>query len=73
MSEIHHTNDSFRLLIFYPSIIQEIRKVGEDLGIEPLVIQGEELRRKGFGGVHLVQCSSNIIMALYCCHIILCL
>ena len=32
--------------------IQEIRTVGQALGITPLVIQGEELNEKGFGGIY---------------------
>ena len=30
--------------------IQEITKVGDELGIVPVVIKGEELDQKGFGG-----------------------
>lgn len=30
--------------------LQEIKKVGLELGISPTIIQGEELREKGFGG-----------------------
>jgi hypothetical protein len=29
---------------------QEVKKVGNELGIEPTIIQGEALREKGFGG-----------------------
>ena len=30
--------------------LQEIRKVGDELGIEPYIVQGEELKVRGFGG-----------------------
>uniref|UniRef100_T1J675 Cytosol aminopeptidase domain-containing protein n=1 Tax=Strigamia maritima TaxID=126957 RepID=T1J675_STRMM len=32
--------------------LQEIYNVGKTLGITPLVIQGEDLNRKGFGGIY---------------------
>ncbi|XP_063970806.1 probable aminopeptidase NPEPL1 [Lytechinus pictus] len=32
--------------------VQEVQRVGQGLGITPLVIQGEELQRKGFGGIY---------------------
>jgi len=32
--------------------IAEVRKIGSELGITPLVIQGEELNQKGFGGIY---------------------
>ena len=32
--------------------IQEVQVVGQALGITPLVIQGEELDQKGFGGIY---------------------
>lgn len=32
--------------------LDEVRKVGEDLGITPFIIQGQELDRKGFGGIY---------------------
>ena len=32
--------------------IQEIQVVGQELGITPLIIQGEELDRRGFGGIY---------------------
>ena len=31
---------------------QEVKKVGKELGIEPTIIQGEQLREKGFGGIY---------------------
>jgi probable aminopeptidase NPEPL1 len=34
--------------------IKEIRIVGKELGLEPLVIEGEELNRQGFGGLYNV-------------------
>ena len=34
------------------SFIAEVRKIGSELGITPLVIQGEELNQKGFGGIY---------------------
>jgi probable aminopeptidase NPEPL1 len=32
--------------------VKEIREVGEELGIKPMVISGEELKVKGFGGIY---------------------
>ncbi|XP_027058695.1 probable aminopeptidase NPEPL1 [Pocillopora damicornis] len=34
------------------AFVQEITKVGEELGIVPVVIKGEELDQKGFGGLY---------------------
>ena len=34
------------------AFIQEIQVIGQALGITPLVIQGEELDQKGFGGIY---------------------
>lgn len=31
-------------------LFQEIKAVGTELGITPLIIRGEELKQKGFGG-----------------------
>ena len=31
-------------------ILQEVKKVGAELGLEPFIIQGESLQEKGFGG-----------------------
>ncbi len=30
--------------------LQVIREVGKSVGIEPMIIQGEELDKQGFGG-----------------------
>ena len=32
--------------------IEEAKKVGQELGIKPLVIQGEDLNNQGFGGIY---------------------
>ncbi|XP_030635593.1 putative aminopeptidase NPEPL1 [Chanos chanos] len=32
--------------------LEEIRAVGNDLGIAPTIIRGEELKQKGFGGIY---------------------
>lgn len=32
------------------SLFQEIRAVGAELGITPVIIRGEDLKQKGFGG-----------------------
>lgn len=32
--------------------LQEVKKVGDSLGITPLIIRGEELNDKGFGGIY---------------------
>merc|ERR1712158_280754 len=34
------------------AFIAEVRQIGSELGITPLVIQGEELNEKGFGGIY---------------------
>ncbi len=34
--------------------IKEVKIVAKTLGIEPLVIEGEELNRRGFGGLYNV-------------------
>ena len=31
--------------------LQRVREVGKQVGIKPLIIQGEELDKKGFGGM----------------------
>ena len=31
-------------------LIQEVKKVGAELGLEPFIVQGESLQEKGFGG-----------------------
>ena len=33
---------------------QEITKVGDELGIVPVIIRGEELNQRGFGGKFVV-------------------
>lgn len=32
-------------------VLQEIKAVGSDLGITPVIIRGEELKQRGFGGI----------------------
>eukprot|EP00057_Strongylocentrotus_purpuratus_P016430 XP_011670904.1 PREDICTED: probable aminopeptidase NPEPL1 [Strongylocentrotus purpuratus] len=32
--------------------VKEIQRIGQSLGITPLIIQGEELKQKGFGGIY---------------------
>ena len=32
------------------AFIAEVRQIGSEVGITPLIIQGEELNEKGFGG-----------------------
>ena len=39
-------------LLFY--FHQEITKVGDELGIVPVIIRGEELNQRGFGGKFVV-------------------
>lgn len=39
--------------------IEEIKTVGEALGIAPLIIRGEELKQKGFGGIYGVGHAAN--------------
>lgn len=34
------------------TFVQEIQRVGQSLGITPIIIQGDELRQKGFGGIY---------------------
>lgn len=34
--------------------VQEIRAVGTELGITPVIIRGEELKQRGFGGTESV-------------------
>lgn len=41
--DVVHTDASF--------LFQEIKAVGTELGIAPLIIRGEELKQRGFGGV----------------------
>ncbi|KAJ8302651.1 hypothetical protein KUTeg_019047 [Tegillarca granosa] len=41
------------------ALLNEVRRVGEELNIEPLIIQGAALNEKGFGGIYNVGKSSN--------------
>ena len=44
---------SLNLVNYKMSVVvfcQVIREVGKSVGIEPLIIQGEELDKQGFGG-----------------------
>ncbi|XP_046360463.1 probable aminopeptidase NPEPL1 [Haliotis rufescens] len=34
------------------AFLDEVRRVGIDLGIQPVIIQGEELQKQGFGGIY---------------------
>ncbi|CAB1353889.1 unnamed protein product [Coregonus sp. 'balchen'] len=34
------------------TVLQEIKAVGTELGITPVIIRGEELKQKGFGGIY---------------------
>lgn len=43
---------------------QEIRQVGADLNINPIIISGEELKKKGLGGIYGVGKASTIAPAL---------
>jgi len=36
------------------AFVQEITKVGDELGIVPVIIRGEELNQRGFGGKFVV-------------------
>lgn len=38
------------MLLFFHEHVQEIKKVGKDLGIAPTIIRDEELKTRGFGG-----------------------
>lgn len=50
---------------FTLTVFQEINEVGKELGIKPMVIAGEELNERGFGGKFLVATvTSN--MSKYC-------
>ncbi len=43
-----------------PFLFQEIKAVGTELGITPVIIRGEELKQRGFGGTVSVDiCLSN--------------
>lgn len=39
-------------LMHTDAFLEEIRSVGKELGIIPVIIQGEELNEKGFGGIY---------------------
>jgi len=39
---------------------QEITKVGDELGIVPIIIRGEELNQRGFGGKFVVRKSGPL-------------
>lgn len=41
-----HGSSYFAVLLLF----QEIKAVGAELGITPVIIRGEELKQKGFGG-----------------------
>lgn len=44
----------FNAACYRPSVLfQEIKTVGFDLGITPVIIRGEELKQRGFGGTVL--------------------
>ncbi len=34
------------------AFVQEVNEVGKALGIKPVVVRGEELRKRGFGGIY---------------------
>lgn len=46
--------------IMFTYFHQEITKVGDELGIVPIVISGEELNQRGFGGKFVVRKSSSL-------------
>ena len=39
---------------------QEITNVGDELGIVPIIIRGEELNQRGFGGKFVVRKSNSL-------------
>ncbi len=45
-------------------IFQEIKDVGKELNIVPLIIRGEELRERGFGGIYGVGNAADVPPAL---------
>lgn len=56
-------------------LFQEIRAVGAELGITPVIIRGEELKQKGFGGtvtvdiyINLTHLSLILNVCQYHCH-----
>ena len=42
------------------SCLQEIKSVGAELSITPVIIRGEELKQKGLGGTVLIQFQCQI-------------
>uniref|UniRef100_A0A7N6C192 Cytosol aminopeptidase domain-containing protein n=1 Tax=Anabas testudineus TaxID=64144 RepID=A0A7N6C192_ANATE len=47
--------DSMKLFSFrnvVDTVTEEIKAVGTELGITPVIIRGEELNKRGFGGIH---------------------
>jgi len=42
------------------AFVQEITKVGDELGIVPIIIRGEELNQRGFGGKFVVRKSGSL-------------
>lgn len=42
------------MYLYLDICLQRIREVGKQVGIKPLIIQGEELDKKGFGGIIIV-------------------
>lgn len=42
--------------------IQEVKLVAAELNITPVIIQGEELKEKGFGGLYInINCFQNLV------------
>lgn len=52
--------------LFVSFFVQQITKVGEELGIVPVVIKGEELDQKGFGGKMSCNICKGIILYYEC-------
>lgn len=46
----------------HPFLFQEIKAVGTEVGITPVIIRGEELKQRGFGGT----VSVDICLCNYC-------
>ncbi|XP_061094618.1 probable aminopeptidase NPEPL1 isoform X2 [Conger conger] len=44
--------------------LEEVRAVGSELRITPIIFQGEELRKRGFGGIYGVGCAAETPPAL---------
>lgn len=47
------------------SLFQEIRAVGTELGITPVIIRGEELKQRGFGGTETVGVAHILALILF--------